>query len=114
MAEEAAFKDYVDYILRHIGDESTVTKAILHYVFNRAINLDENAKDLLIITNITDTIPNCDHMTQILYNRTIAQLGLNAFHFGNLHEVQHYLSDLCKDSVREMVGQGSTRFGAEK
>jgi hypothetical protein len=47
------------------------------------------------MSNIPENIINCDYYTQAIYNRVIVQIGLNAFHFGNLFEVQQYLSELC-------------------
>lgn len=53
-------------------------------------------------------ISSCDYYTQAIYNRVIVQIGLNAFHHGNMFEVQQYLSELCsygknKDQTKEVI-----------
>lgn len=64
-------------------------------VYNHAIFGRSEGKTLLLTANIVDSIQNYSFYVQALFNRTLVQLGVNAFIDGNLYEVQHALSDLC-------------------
>lgn len=83
-------------------------------VYNHAINRRNKAKDLLSMTNIADVINSKDYLTQAYFNRAMVQLGISAFHQGNLYETQQILSDICgmgknkdqsKDFIREYLAQ---------
>ena len=104
---------------------ANVTKAILYLVFNHAVNQREKGKELLIMSNISDTISEGDFYTQALYNRCIVQIGINSFFWGKYHEVQQFLSEICsygygktrdqaRDVIREFLAQGFIRGQIEK
>ena len=80
--------------MKHLNEEK-VTKIILYLVYNHAVNRRDRGKDLLIISNIFEVINTCNHYTQACFNRALAQIGMSSFCQGNLHETQHFLSDLC-------------------
>jgi hypothetical protein len=77
-------------------------------VFNLAINREEKAKDLFVRSNILETIGNSDYHIHACFNRTLVQLGINAFCKGHMHETRQILSDLCsygksKEQTREII-----------
>ena len=59
------------------------------------------------MSHIGDTISKTDVATQILYNRTLAQVGLCAFRAGLLKECRSCLGEVCKGGrVKELLAQG--------
>lgn len=84
-------------------------RAILSRIFYYALR-DEfyKARDMLLRSHIATVIYNADVDTQILYNRTVAQLGLAAFRNGLIDETETILRDLYANSavVRERLAQG--------
>ncbi len=72
------------------------------------------------MSNISDTINECDYYTQAIYNRCIVQIGINSFYWGKYYEVQQFLSEICgygygktrdqaKDVIKEFLAQGFVR-----
>lgn len=66
------------------------------------------------MTDIAETISSRDYYTQVCFNRALVQLGISAFHQGNLYETQQILSYICslgksreenKESIRRFLGQ---------
>lgn len=69
------------------------------------------ARDLMIMTGLPNSILNhkSDIQLQILYNRSLVQLGLCAFRHGFIFDAHSSLLDiLYKGRVRELLGQGSS------
>ena len=71
------------------------TKALLYVIYNHAVNRRDKGKDLLSLTDLSETISARDYYTQDCFNRTLVQLGISAFHQGNLFETQQILSTIC-------------------
>ncbi len=95
------------YIIK-VGDPRSTHRAVLCHVFHHAIH-DRfyEARDMLLMSHIGDTISKTDVATQILYNRTLAQVGLCAFRAGLLKECRSCLGEVCKGGrVKELLAQG--------
>jgi translation initiation factor 3 subunit C len=76
-------------------------------IFNHAIFGRSQGKQMFLVSNTVDNIDNYSYYTQAMYNRALAQLGINAFIEGNLYDVQHSLSDLCGNMrTKELLAQG--------
>ena len=95
------------YIIKR-GDARSTHRAVLCHVYHHALH-DRfyDARDMLLMSHIGDTIGKTDVATQILYNRTLAQLGLCAFRAGLLEECRSCLGEVCKGGrVKELLAQG--------
>ena len=70
---------------------------------------------MLLMSQVHHSAHNMDVDTQILYNRTIAQLGLSAFRNGLIEETEGLLRDLYSNPtlVRERLAQGTQRRGPD-
>ncbi|KHN95903.1 eukaryotic translation initiation factor 3 [Metarhizium album ARSEF 1941] len=66
-----------------------------------------NARDMMLMSHLQDTIPNFDVLTQILYNRTLVQVGLCAFRKGLIYDAQNTLQEICGSGrQKELLAQG--------
>ncbi|MEN2497799.1 MAG: Eukaryotic translation initiation factor 3 subunit C [Marteilia pararefringens] len=64
------------------------------------------AKQLLLISHISDSIEQKDIQTQILYNHALTSLGISAFRDGEFEFSHQFLSQLhCMNKSRELLGQ---------
>ncbi|GAO14660.1 hypothetical protein UVI_02008920 [Ustilaginoidea virens] len=65
------------------------------------------ARDMMLMSHLQDTIPNFDVQTQILYNRTLVQVGLCAFRKGLVYDAQNTLQEICGSGrQKELLAQG--------
>lgn len=84
------------------------TRAILSHIFHHALHDNWfQARDLVLMSHLQETIHHSDPPTQILYNRTMANLGLCAFRHGNIKDAHQCLVDLMMTGKpKELLAQG--------
>lgn len=84
------------------------TRAILSHIYHHALHNNWfQARDLILMSHLQETIHHSDPPTQILYNRTMAHLGLCAFRHANIKDAHNCLVDLMMTGkVKELLAQG--------
>ncbi|KAL9096671.1 MAG: hypothetical protein Q9165_001159 [Trypethelium subeluteriae] len=95
------------YLFKH-SEGILRARAMLCQVYFLALH-DQyyRARDMMLMSHLQDTIGNFDVNTQILYNRTLVQVGLCAFRAGLVYEAQHSLQEICGSGrQKELLAQG--------
>lgn len=83
-------------------------RAMLCQVYHLALH-DEyyQARDMMLMSHLQETISSFDVNTQILFNRTLTQVGLCAFRAGLVYEAQNSLQEICgSQRQKELLAQG--------
>lgn len=88
------------------------TKAMLAHVYHYALN-DEyyKARDMFLMSHLQSSIASAEPQLQVLFNRTLVQLGLCAFRNGLIPEAQQSLQEVCSSPrLKELLGQGLAKY----
>jgi translation initiation factor 3 subunit C len=110
---------------KNAGDVNTLIQTLCHYLFQNSDGIirarsmlcqiyflalhDQyyRSRDLMLMSHLTENISNFDVSTQILFNRTLVQIGLCAFRAGLIYEAQNTLGDICGSGrQKELLAQG--------
>ncbi|OMJ21966.1 Eukaryotic translation initiation factor 3 subunit C [Smittium culicis] len=83
-------------------------RAMLMHIYSHSLHKRYYiARDMFLMSHVQDNILQADVATQILFNRSLAQLGLAAFRLGLFAESFGHLQDIMSSGkVRELLGQG--------
>ena len=84
------------------------TKAMLCHIYHNALH-DRwlEARDLMLMSHLQESIDSSDIPLQILYNRTMVQIGLCAFRVGQVREAHAALIDIqVGNRAKELLAQG--------
>lgn len=102
----------MDKLCKYVYDKDVTdrlrTRAILSHVYHHALHDNWfQARDLILMSHLQESIQHSDPSTQILYNRTMAHLGLCAFRHANIKDSHNCLVDLMMTGkVKELLAQG--------
>jgi translation initiation factor 3 subunit C len=96
------------YIYQKDSTDRLRTRAILCHIFHHALHDNWfQARDLVLMSHLQEAIQHSDPPTQILYNRTMANLGLCSFRHGNVKDAHQCLVDLMMTGrPKELLAQG--------
>ncbi|KAG1856517.1 eukaryotic translation initiation factor 3 subunit 8 [Suillus tomentosus] len=111
LASSATTSSLIHSLCVHLykADNSLLrTRAMLSHIYHHALHNDfYTARDMLLMSHLQESIHSADVATQILYNRTVVQLGLCAFRCGLIKEAQATLQDIfTTQRVKELLAQG--------
>ena len=107
-------------VVYRYGDERAKSMTMLAHIYNHALeNRFFDARDMLLMSHLQDTISELDIPLQVMFNRTMTQMGLCAFRIGKPTEAHACLQELCSPSysggggglakMKELLAQGITQ-----
>merc|ERR1711971_223261 len=96
------------YIYSKDSTDRLRTRAILCHIYHNAIHDNwYEARDLMLMSHLQETIQHSDPSTHILYNRTLVQLGLCGFRHGAVRDAHNALLDIqLGGRSKELLAQG--------
>merc|ERR1719370_2138935 len=104
--------DVLDKLCKYIYSKDSTdrlrTRAILCHIYHHAIHDSwYAARDLMLMSHLQDSVPHSDPVTQILYNRTMVQLGLCGFRHAAIKDAHNALLDIqLGGRSKELIAQG--------
>lgn len=100
-------KALTNYLFRH-SEGIIRARAMLCQIYFLALHDHYyRARDMMLMSHLQDTISSFDVTSQILFNRTLVQVGLCAFRAGLVYEAQNSLQDICGSGrQKELLAQG--------
>ncbi|KAL4954306.1 eukaryotic translation initiation factor 3 subunit C [Aspergillus filifer] len=104
---EALVQTLCNYLFKN-SDGILRARAMLAQIYFLALH-DQyyRARDLMLMSHLSENIANFDVSSQILFNRTLVQIGLCAFRAGLIYEAQNTLSEICGSGrQKELLAQG--------
>ncbi|KAL5340863.1 eukaryotic translation initiation factor 3 subunit 8 N-terminus-domain-containing protein [Aspergillus crustosus] len=104
---EALVHTLCNYLFKN-SDGILRARAMLAQIYFLALH-DQyyRARDLMLMSHLSENIANFDVSSQILFNRTLVQIGLCAFRAGLIYEAQNTLSEICGSGrQKELLAQG--------
>ena len=107
-SDSAAMIDRMCKFIYGNGADRIRTRGMLCHIYHHARH-DRwyEARDLMLISHLQETIQHSDVPTQILYNRTMVQLGLCAFRHGMIRDAHNALQDIqATGRAKELLAQG--------
>ncbi|EEC00334.1 conserved hypothetical protein [Ixodes scapularis] len=95
------------YIYAKDSTDRIRTQAILCHIYHHALHDNwYQARDLMLMSHLQESIQHSDVPTQIMYNRALVQLGLCAFRHGNIRDAHNALLDIQSGGrAKEMLAQ---------
>eukprot|EP01132_Coremiostelium_polycephalum_P005374 gene5374-6706_t len=106
--ENQSLLSKLSLVIYQHGDERLNARTILCNIYFNAINNKfHEARDMMLMSHLQDNPTGMDISTQILFNRSMVQLGLCAFRCGYIQETQSCLGDFS-GLRRDLLAQGSS------